>query len=102
LAFGFQALWGVIRSRPIFIALIRGVNAAVGLVITAAYRLWEIGYLTPSQGERNKIRRRAMVGGHLLFYIHGYGMVWSGDMCGDFGMRYIRPMLVRRGQAMVG
>ena len=50
LAFGFQALWGVIRSRSIVIALIRGVNAAaVGLVFTAVYRLWEIGYLTPSQ-----------------------------------------------------
>jgi len=50
LAFGFQALWTVIRSRSIVIALIRGVNAAaVGLVFTAVYRLWEIGYLTPSQ-----------------------------------------------------
>lgn len=28
--------------------LLRGVNAtAVGLVFTAVYRLWEIGYLTP-------------------------------------------------------
>ena len=50
LAFGFQALWRVVRSRSIVIALIRGVNvAAVGLVFTAVYRLWEIGYLTPSQ-----------------------------------------------------
>ena len=50
LAFGFQALWGAIRSRSIVIALIRGINAAaVGLVFTAVYRLWEIGYLTPSQ-----------------------------------------------------
>ena len=50
LAFGFQALWRVIRSRSIVIALLRGVNAAaVGLVFTAVYRLWEIGYLTPSQ-----------------------------------------------------
>ena len=48
LVFGFQALWGVLRSRPIVIALLRGVNAAaVGLVFTAVYRLWEIGYLTP-------------------------------------------------------
>ena len=50
LAFGFQALWGVFRTQSIVIALIRGVNAAaVGLVFTAVYRLWEIGYLTPSQ-----------------------------------------------------
>jgi chromate transport protein ChrA len=50
LAFGFQALWGVFRSRSIVIALIRGVNVvAVGLVFTPVYRLWEIGYLTPSR-----------------------------------------------------
>ena len=36
------------------IDFLRGVNAtAVGLVFTAVYRLWEIGYLTPkaSQGQ---------------------------------------------------
>jgi chromate transport protein ChrA len=50
LAFAFQALWRAIRSRSIVISLIRGLNAAaVGLVFTAVYRLWEIGYLTPKQ-----------------------------------------------------
>ena len=30
--------------------MIQGVNvAAAGLIFTAVYRLWEIGYLTPSQ-----------------------------------------------------
>lgn len=34
------------------INILRGINAAaVGLVFTAVYRLWEIGYLTP---EANK------------------------------------------------
>jgi chromate transport protein ChrA len=48
LAVGFQSIWRVLRSRPIVIAILRGVNAAaVGLVFTAVYRLWEIGYLTP-------------------------------------------------------
>ena len=48
-AYTFQALWRLLRSRPLVLSLIRGVNAAaVGLVFTAVYRLWEIGYLTPS------------------------------------------------------
>jgi chromate transport protein ChrA len=48
LAMGFQSIWSVLRSRPAVVALLRGVNAAaVGLVFTAVYRLWEIGYLTP-------------------------------------------------------
>ena len=30
------------------LSMLRGINAtAVGLVFTAVYRLWEIGYLTP-------------------------------------------------------
>jgi chromate transport protein ChrA len=45
---GFQSIWSVLRSRPGVVALLRGVNAAaVGLVFTAVYRLWEIGYLAP-------------------------------------------------------
>ena len=36
------------RTKPWVISLLRGINAAaVGLVFTAVYRLWEIGYLTP-------------------------------------------------------
>ena len=43
---GFMGLWGSIRkSRPLLSAL-RGINAAaVGLVFTAVYRFWQIGYL---------------------------------------------------------
>jgi chromate transport protein ChrA len=48
LVIAFQTIWRVIRTRPAVIALLRGINAAaVGLVFTAVYRLWEIGYLTP-------------------------------------------------------
>lgn len=47
LAVGIQSIWRVIRSKPAVISFLRGVNAtAVGLVFTAVYRLWEIGYLT--------------------------------------------------------
>lgn len=48
LAVGVQSIWGVLRTKPAVISLLRGVNAtAVGLIFTAVYRLWEIGYLTP-------------------------------------------------------
>ena len=42
-----QGVWRKLRTNAPFIALLRGVNAtAVGLVFTAVYRLWEVGYLT--------------------------------------------------------
>ncbi|KAF2797033.1 chromate transporter [Melanomma pulvis-pyrius CBS 109.77] len=48
LAVGVQSLWRIARTKPWVISLLRGVNAtAVGMVFTAVYRLWEIGYLTP-------------------------------------------------------
>lgn len=51
LAVGVQSIWRVVRTNPVVTALLRGVNAAaVGLVFTAVYRLWEIGYLGPGEG----------------------------------------------------
>lgn len=48
LAVAVQSFWQVLRRRKWAIDFLRGVNAtAVGLVFTAVYRLWEIGYLTP-------------------------------------------------------
>lgn len=50
LAVGVQSLWRVLRTKPPVIALLRGINAAaVGLVFTAVYRLWEIGWLTEKE-----------------------------------------------------
>ncbi|KAJ5661707.1 chromate transporter-domain-containing protein [Penicillium maclennaniae] len=47
LAVAFQSFWSVLRRKKIAIHILRGVNAtAIGLVFTAVYRLWEIGYLT--------------------------------------------------------
>ncbi|KAI5780336.1 chromate transporter-domain-containing protein [Peziza echinospora] len=47
LAVGVQSIWRVLRRRPSVKSILRGVNAgAVGLVFTAVYRLWEIGWLT--------------------------------------------------------
>ena len=44
---GFMGLWDVLREKAWFLAILRGVNAAaVGLVFTAVYKLWQIGYLT--------------------------------------------------------
>lgn len=49
LAVAIQSFWSVLRKRRSVIRFLRGVNAtAIGLVFTAVYRLWEIGYLTPS------------------------------------------------------
>jgi chromate transport protein ChrA len=49
LAVGVQSIWRILRSKPAVVSCLRGVNAtAVGLVFTAVYRLWEIGYLTKS------------------------------------------------------
>lgn len=47
LALGFQSIWRLLRTKSAVVSLLRGMNAtAVGLVFTAVYRLWEIGYLT--------------------------------------------------------
>jgi chromate transport protein ChrA len=51
LAVGVQSIWQVMRAKAWVVSLLRGINAtAVGLVFTAVYRLWEIGYLTPESG----------------------------------------------------
>ncbi|KAL9594576.1 MAG: hypothetical protein Q9219_006960 [cf. Caloplaca sp. 3 TL-2023] len=43
---GFMGLWGLLRKNRPLLSALRGVNAAaVGLVFTAVYRLWQIGYL---------------------------------------------------------
>jgi len=48
LAMAVQGFWRVMRIKQWVVNVLRGVNAtAVGLVFTAVYRLWEIGYLTP-------------------------------------------------------
>jgi chromate transport protein ChrA len=50
LAVAVQSFWRVLRRKKWVTDLLRGVNAtAVGLVFTAVYRLWEIGYLTPTK-----------------------------------------------------
>lgn len=50
---GFMGLWSLLRNRAWFLSILRGVNAAaVGLVFTAVYKLWQIGRLTATvQGE---------------------------------------------------
>jgi len=43
---GVMGLWSVLRSHRWLSSLLRGVNAgAVGLVFTAVYKLWQIGYV---------------------------------------------------------
>lgn len=46
LVHGTMGLWRTLRSRPWVKSGLRGINAAaVGLIYTAVYRLWEIGYV---------------------------------------------------------
>jgi chromate transport protein ChrA len=43
---GVMGIWKVLRSRRWLLSFLRGVNAgAVGLVFTAVYMLWQIGYV---------------------------------------------------------
>ncbi|KAJ5688166.1 hypothetical protein N7536_010785 [Penicillium majusculum] len=52
LAVAIQSFWRVLRKRKYVVDFLRGVNAtAVGLVFTAVYRLWEIGYLTHERSD---------------------------------------------------
>ncbi|KAI1741406.1 chromate transporter-domain-containing protein [Xylaria scruposa] len=46
LCHGVMGIWGVLRSVRIVKSALRGLNAAaVGLIYTAIYRLWQIGYI---------------------------------------------------------
>ncbi|OKP14837.1 hypothetical protein PENSUB_5901 [Penicillium subrubescens] len=46
LVHGTMGVWGVLRSRRWVKSLVRGINAgAVGLIYTAVYRIWQIGYI---------------------------------------------------------
>ncbi|KAG9200771.1 hypothetical protein G6514_006627 [Epicoccum nigrum] len=52
LTIGVQSIWQVMRTKAWVLSLLKGINAAaVGLVFTAVYRLWEIGYLTPERSD---------------------------------------------------
>jgi chromate transport protein ChrA len=52
LAVAVQSFWQAMRTKAWVLSLLRGINAtAVGLVFTAVYRLWEIGYLTPESSD---------------------------------------------------
>ncbi|KAL4903091.1 hypothetical protein BDW74DRAFT_157386 [Aspergillus multicolor] len=58
LAVAVQSFWRVLRRKAYIINFLRGVNAAaVGLVFTAVYRLWEIGYLTPANSQGVSLAR---------------------------------------------
>lgn len=58
LAVAVQSFWRVLRTKKWVVDLLRGVNAtAVGLVFTAVYRLWEIGYLIPEDSRGQSLAR---------------------------------------------
>ncbi|KAF5685950.1 chromate transport [Fusarium circinatum] len=46
LVHGTMGVWGVLRSRRWVKSAVRGINAgAVGLIYTAVYRIWQVGYI---------------------------------------------------------
>jgi chromate transport protein ChrA len=46
LVHGTMGIWEVLRSKPWVKSALRGVNAgAVGLIYTAVYRIWQVGYI---------------------------------------------------------
>ncbi|KHN95995.1 Chromate transporter [Metarhizium album ARSEF 1941] len=46
LVHGTMGLWSAVRSKPWVKSGLRGVNAgAVGLIYTAVYRIWQVGYI---------------------------------------------------------
>jgi chromate transport protein ChrA len=46
LVHGTMGVWGALRNRRWVKSAVRGINAgAVGLIYTAVYRIWQIGYL---------------------------------------------------------
>ncbi|OJJ51930.1 hypothetical protein ASPSYDRAFT_96054 [Aspergillus sydowii CBS 593.65] len=58
LAVAIQSFWRVLRKQKYVIDFLRGVNAsAVGLVFTAVYRLWEIGYLAPRERDGQSLAK---------------------------------------------
>ncbi|KAE8442817.1 hypothetical protein EG329_002789 [Mollisiaceae sp. DMI_Dod_QoI] len=53
---GIMGLLSVLRSRRWLLSLLRGLNAgAVGLVFTAVYKLWQIGYVNGVTGNGNPL-----------------------------------------------
>lgn len=51
-------LWNELRSRPWVASILRGLNAAaVGLIYTAVYRLWEMGYVDENHATGSSLGR---------------------------------------------
>jgi hypothetical protein len=73
------------RTKAWVLSLLRGINAtAVGLVFTAVYRLWEIGYLTPESSNGKSLADEpwwvvvaALACGDHRWCCSGPGLVWS-------------------------
>lgn len=62
-----QGVWRKLRKNALFVALLRGINAtAVGLVFTAVYRLWEVGYLTNASTSGDAVVQGGRVSGRSL------------------------------------
>ena len=77
---GFMGLWRIMQDKRWFLGILRGVNAAaIGLVFTAVYKLWQIGRLEP--GEQGDGTGKPLGGDPWLVAITGtayVGGAWFG------------------------
>jgi len=67
LVHGIMGLWSVLRNRRPVRAILRGINAgAVGLIYTAVYRIWQVGFLddTAQQGRKFQDPRSQISSSH--------------------------------------
>ena len=79
---GFMGLWRVMQGKRWFLGTLRGVNAAaIGLVFTAVYRLWQIGRLEASGASGSTSTGKPLGGDPWLVAITGtayVGGAWFG------------------------
>ncbi|KAM5355190.1 hypothetical protein ACJ41O_001836 [Fusarium nematophilum] len=87
---GTMGVWGAIRGLRGVKAAVRGVNAAaVGLIYTAVYRLWQIGYI--DEGYRN---------GTSLAVEPWWVVVTASSFFGSLWLRVSPPVAIIAGGAM--
>ena len=79
---GFMGLWRIMQGKRWFLGALRGINAAaIGLVFTAVYRLWQIGRLEASGESGSTSTGKPLGGDPWLVAITGtayVGGAWFG------------------------
>ena len=97
-----MGLWRILRSKSWFLSVLKGVNAAaVGLVFTAVYKLWQIGDLAPStSGAAAKTTSMTTTGGQPLGTDLWLVAITSTTFVGVAWFRIAPPVAILLGGAM--